>query len=218
MTRARVWPVLIVALLGFCAAWLWQATQVGATPQDVPTGATPPPLPAASPPAAVQAEAPAPTEPEQDPNTATVIFATHPAATATVTWGRKLLGRIKPGRPLVVKRPRDSGPLDVMVRAVGYMPVQTRAHTFSDTRVIVKLTRPENALELWGYRAPVITDAGVASPEDLAAQNAMAPALPGAPVPGAPVQAAPAPVSPAPVSPAPVSPAPVSPAPAPPSQ
>jgi hypothetical protein len=94
----------------------------------------------------------------QDPNTATVVFVTVPNVTATVFWGRKLLGKILPGKPLVVVRPRDSGPLDVIVRTAGYMPVQTRAHTFSDTRVLVKLTPPDKKTELLGYRIPI--DAG----------------------------------------------------------
>src|SRR5690348_16557121 len=61
----------------------------------------------------------------QDPNTATVVFVTVPNVTANVFWGRKLLGKILPGKPLVVVRPRDSGPLDVIVRTAGYLPVQT---------------------------------------------------------------------------------------------
>jgi hypothetical protein len=96
---------------------------------------------------------------EQAKDTATVVFITMPNVTATVTWGRKLLGKILPGKPLVVVRPRDSGPLDVMVRAPGYLAVQTRAHTFSDNRVLVKLTPPDRKNELVGYRVPI--DAGV---------------------------------------------------------
>jgi hypothetical protein len=60
--------------------------------------------------------------------------------------------------PLVVTRPRDSGPLDVIVHAAGYMPVHTRAHTFADTKIGVKLTRPDQKPTLFGYRAPI--DAG----------------------------------------------------------
>jgi hypothetical protein len=109
--------------------------------------------------------------PAVESTTATIIIGTMPAATATVHWGRKLLGKITPGRPLVVTRPRDSGPLDVMVRAAGFLAVQTRAHTFSDNRVVVKLTPVENKSELLGYRAPL--DAGVESPEQAAALNAL---------------------------------------------
>lgn len=113
-------------------------------------------------PAAKQVEPPAPTSEllldggvQEDKATATIVFATTPAATANVFWGRKLLGKITPGQPLVVVRPRDSGPLDVVIRASGYLAVQTRAHTFSDNRVQVKLTPPENMSELLGYRVPL---------------------------------------------------------------
>src|SRR5688500_6352224 len=48
--------------------------------------------------------------PASDPTKATIIFQTFPPAHATVLWGNTRLGRIKPQRPLVVVRPRDSGP------------------------------------------------------------------------------------------------------------
>jgi hypothetical protein len=83
-----------------------------------------------------------------------------PPANASVVWGNTRLGRIKPQRPLVVVRPRDSGPLDVVIRAPGFLPVQTRAHTFGDTRLVVKLTRVDQKSTLFGYRAP-LDDAGV---------------------------------------------------------
>jgi hypothetical protein len=122
----------------------------------------------ADPPASPQPSAAAPSKPAQ-PQTpapaapaasdqAHIIFTTVPAANANVTWGKKLLGRIAPRQPLVVVRPRDSGPLDVVVRAVGFLPVQVRAHTFSDSRVTVKLTPPDQKSTLLGYRLPI--DAG----------------------------------------------------------
>jgi hypothetical protein len=86
-----------------------------------------------------------------------------PAVNATVTWGKTRLGVIAPKQPLVVVRPRDSGPLDVIVRAPGYLPVHTRAHTFGDNRVMVKLTTPELKNTLLGYRAPI--DAGTLLPD-----------------------------------------------------
>jgi hypothetical protein len=93
------------------------------------------------------------------PTTATIVFTTVPAAHATVTWGKKKLGRITPSQALVVTRPRDSGPLDVIVRAEGFMVVHTRAHTFADNRVSIKLTPPDQKTVLLGYRVPI--DAGV---------------------------------------------------------
>lgn len=87
-----------------------------------------------------------------------IMFSTIPPTNASVTWGKKLLGKIAPKKPLVIVRPRDSGPLDVTVTAAGFLPVQTRAHTFADTHVQVKLTPPEQMPTLFGYRAPL--DAG----------------------------------------------------------
>lgn len=205
MNRTRMLSLCALVFTTVCAAWLFRTNDVAAVPPaPEPTAPVAPAVPASAP-ASAPATADTPAEPVQDPNTATIIVATVPAATATVTWGRKLLGRIKPGKPLVVQRPRDSGPLDIVVRAVGYLAVQTRAHTFSDNRVIVKLTRPENAIELLGYRAPMPEDGGVLSPEEAAAQSAMAPPIPGAPPVLAPAQSVPAP---APVGPPPVPPAP----------
>ena len=56
---------------------------------------------------------------------------------ATVTWGKKKFGIIAPHAPLIVQRPRDSGPLDVMVKSDGCVSVQTRAYTFEDSKVSV---------------------------------------------------------------------------------
>ena len=58
-------------------------------------------------------------------------------------------------------------PLDnVTVRAAGYLPVNTRAYTFSDTKVIVKVTPVALKHTLFGYReevpVPLPPDAGVA--------------------------------------------------------
>ncbi len=178
-----------IALVVFSAlslALLLRPSGVAATP-PAPTSPTPTSAaPQAAPPSATRATSaqPAPAgsalplkpeitqqAPPVDLTRATVVFATMPPATATVTWGRKSLGKITPGKPLVVVRPRDSGPLDVMVRATGYFPVQTRGHTFSDNRVMVKLTPLENESELLGYRAPL--DAGVETQEETAAINAL---------------------------------------------
>jgi hypothetical protein len=91
--------------------------------------------------------------------TARIEFTTNPSGDATVTWGKKKIGTIARRRPLVLTRPRDSGPMDVVVKAEGFLPVHTRAHTFGDNKVIVKLTAIDQQSTLLGYRAPL--DAGV---------------------------------------------------------
>jgi hypothetical protein len=85
-------------------------------------------------------------------NKVRITFTTVPSQKAMVFWGRKRLGLIAPRAPLVVERPRDSGPLDVIVRAQGFLPVQTRAYTFADSKVAVKLTPPDQKKALLGYR------------------------------------------------------------------
>lgn len=108
-------------------------------------------------------------QPDIDPTHATIAFSTIPSVRATVTWGKTLLGIIPRDESLVIVRPRDSGPLDVMVHARGFLPVQTRAYTFSDQNVVVKLTPVTDKSELLGYRVPL--DAGVDQSPDAALNN-----------------------------------------------
>ena len=107
-----------------------------------------------------------PTKGAREPQSAKVSIQilVYPSARATVSWGRKRLGIIRPQGSLTVKRPRDSGPLDLMIRAEGYLPVQTRAYTFDDTKLQVRLTPVDEINTLLGYREPV--DAGVDGGDD----------------------------------------------------
>jgi hypothetical protein len=99
------------------------------------------------------AGAPAPAAPKPMSDKVRITFTVVPTqAKAMVYWGRKRLGMIAPRQPLVVERPRDSGPLDVIVRSQGFLPVQTRAYTFADSKVGVKLTPPDQKKALLGYR------------------------------------------------------------------
>ena len=89
-----------------------------------------------------------------------VVIQTVPPEKATVFWGKKPLGLIKgKNKPLIFERPRDSGPMDVVVRAQGYLPVHTRAYTFSDFKLYVKLTSVEEKKSLFGYKE-ALPDAG----------------------------------------------------------
>lgn len=82
------------------------------------------------------------------------------AAKAKVLWGKRVLGLVEKHKPLVISRPRDSGPLDVVVRADGFLPVQTRLYTFADGKLSVKLTPPDEQKTLLGYREPPPPGAG----------------------------------------------------------
>jgi hypothetical protein len=111
-----------------------------------------------------------------------ITLQTVPPRKATVKWGSKTLGVIPVPRPLVVVRPRDSGPLDLVVRMAGFLPVHTRAYTFSDSRVAIKLTPVSEKNTLFGYRAEVPPE-GSASPDAGAPPPAPVPPPASAPVP-----------------------------------
>jgi hypothetical protein len=97
-------------------------------------------------------------------DTVHITIQTVPPRKAQVKWGRKNLGPIPAPRALVLERPRDSGPLDLAIRASGFLPLHTRVYTFTDSRVAVKLTPPTEKNKLFGYREEPAAnpDAGVA--------------------------------------------------------
>jgi hypothetical protein len=94
-----------------------------------------------------------------------VVFKTVPPTQATVSWGKKRLGIIKPKVPLVVERNRDSGPLDVVVHAEGCLPVHSRVYTFTDSVLAVKVTPLDKKNTLFGYKEapPPEEDAGASA-------------------------------------------------------
>jgi len=112
-------------------------------------------------------------------DTVHITIQTVPPRKAQVKWGRKFIGPIPAPRALVVERPRDSGPMDLVIHATGFLPVHTRAYTFSDSRVAVKLTPPAEKNTLFGYREEPAPnpDAGAPAPASPApASSAPAPA------------------------------------------
>jgi hypothetical protein len=116
-------------------------------------------------------------------NTVKITIITVPQAKKVlVMWGKKKLGLIAPKQPLILQRPRDSGPLDLIVQAEGYVPVQTRAYTFADTKLAVKLTPIDQKKTILGYRAEVPSpDAGAPPPPLGAPPTAAAPPIAPAP-------------------------------------
>jgi hypothetical protein len=140
----------------------WAATVAGATTIigiglgiGLAAGGAQPPAPASGSALAPVADGGAPS-----PNVK-ITFQTIPPEKAVVSWGKKPIGIINrlPKKPLIIERPRDSGPMDVVVRAKNpaknYLPVRTRAYTFSDTKVLVKLTLVEEKKTLFGYREEI---------------------------------------------------------------
>jgi hypothetical protein len=71
---------------------------------------------------------------------------------AHVFWGRKDLGEA----PLELQRPRNSGPMDLIVSAPGFLPLHTRALTDRDEKLILRLFSAEEAPQMLGYTAPPI--------------------------------------------------------------
>jgi hypothetical protein len=94
-----------------------------------------------------------------------IVFKVFPPSRATVSWGKKKLGAMKPKESLSVVRPRDSGPMDVVVRAEGCLPVHTRAYTFTDSVVSVKVTPLEQKNTLFGYKEVPPEDGGTGGPD-----------------------------------------------------
>jgi len=141
-TSKRWFAVAIATVLFAISLTGWAASKRGKKDKTASAKATPH--------AAAQT-----TENETPPakaDTVHISIQTSPSRKALVKWGRKTLGVIPTPRALVVERPRDSGPLDLVIYAGGYMPVHTRAYTFSDQHVAVKLTPPSEKNTLFGYR------------------------------------------------------------------
>jgi hypothetical protein len=114
-----------------------------------------------------------------------IIIQVNPPEKATIMWGKKSIGMTKgPRKPLIIERPRDSGPMDVVIRAKGFLPVHTRAYTFADTKLLVKLTPEEEKKSVFGYREE-LPDAGPPEAGAPAAPAVFGPPAPGAPSPDA---------------------------------
>ena len=150
MTRTAVWSRR-AGLAAFSAALILVPLAMVAAADDADAPAAP---------------AAAPAAPKQQGPNVRIVFTVLPSTKkATVNWGKKKLGVIGPKAPLIVTRPRDSGPLDVVVRAEGCVPVQTRAYTFEDSKVAVKVTPNEQKNTLLGYREEVSPDGGASNPD-----------------------------------------------------
>jgi hypothetical protein len=139
-------------------------------------------------PAAAASAAPAASA-AQSANVKITIITVPSQKGVSVMWGKKRLGVIAPHQPLILQRPRDSGPLDLLIKCDGFVTVQTRAYTFADSKLAVKLTPLDQKNTLLGYReeVPATPDAG-APPAASAPPPGVA-----APPPGAPTSASPRP-------------------------
>jgi hypothetical protein len=80
--------------------------------------------------------------------TVTIKILAEPRRQAHVFWGRKDLGLA----PLEVQRPRNSGPLELLVLAPNCLPLHTRVFTDRDDKLWLRLYSKEEAPQVLGYR------------------------------------------------------------------
>ena len=83
----------------------------------------------------------------------TLKLSVTPQVKALVMWGAKQMAKLAPGgMETEIARPRGSGPLDLEIRADGYLPYHTRLYADRNDKVSVRLYRGEEAPGLFGYR------------------------------------------------------------------
>jgi hypothetical protein len=96
---------------------------------------------------------PAPAVPKQVREKVKITVQTIPPVKAEVRWGKKKLGVLNTGKkPFFIERFKDSGPIDITVRAEGFLPVHTRAYTFETHKINVKLTPVSEKHTLFGFK------------------------------------------------------------------
>jgi hypothetical protein len=85
--------------------------------------------------------------------TVTLKLSVTPQVKAAVTWGAKQIARLSPGTmDTEISRPRGSGPVDLEIKAEGFMPYHTRLYADRSDKVSVRLYRVEEAPGLLGYK------------------------------------------------------------------
>jgi hypothetical protein len=85
--------------------------------------------------------------------TVTLKLSVTPQVKAMVTWGAKQIARLSPGTmDTEISRPRGSGPVDLEIKAEGFMPYHTRLYADRSDKIGVRLYRLEEAPGLLGYK------------------------------------------------------------------
>src|SRR5262249_5628973 len=82
-----------------------------------------------------------------------------------IFWGKKLMGE----SPFELVRPRDSGPVDLVIKNDGFLIVHTRAYTYKNDILYVKLTKLADKMKLLGAKQEIpppegTPDGGVPAP------------------------------------------------------
>lgn len=107
----------------------------------------------------VQQAVPAP--PVKPPPPKVKIFVSSQPSKAVISWGKKELGKT----PLTIERPRDSGPMDLVLRREGYFPVHVRAYSFRSDHIGVALTRLADRMTIFGAKKELPPDAAATVPD-----------------------------------------------------
>jgi hypothetical protein len=85
--------------------------------------------------------------------TVTLKLSVTPQVKAFVTWGAKQVARLSPGSmDAEISRPRGSGPVDLEIKAEGFMPSHTRLYADRNDKIGVRLYRVEEAPGIFGYK------------------------------------------------------------------
>lgn len=119
-----------------------------------PGAAAAPPIDAGAPEIVEQAELRL-EEPEANPYSeqVTLKLTVSPPVKALVLWGAKQIAHLEPGKmDTVITRPRGSGPVDLEIKAEGYLPYHTRLYADRNDKLGVRLYRPEDAPNIFGYK------------------------------------------------------------------
>jgi hypothetical protein len=126
-----------------------QAAKLAAAASPAPTTATAPPA------TKIADDDLKVEEPEANPysDEITLKISVTPAVKALAMWGAKQIAKLAPGSmDAEIVRPRGSGPVDLEIKADGFMPYHTRLYSDRNDKVNVRLYRAEEAPGLFGYK------------------------------------------------------------------
>jgi PEGA domain len=173
VARACVAPVLGALMFAAACVHAPEREPAAESPRSPPSAtnaggavtAPPSTAPTAPAPSAATADGgvPAPAAPAAAKPTKVRIVVRSIPPKALVAWGKKQLGPT----PVIFERPRESGPIDLVVRSEGYFSVHTRMYTFRNDAITVKLTKLADRMTIFGAKQelpPPAPDGGAPPP------------------------------------------------------
>ena len=88
---------------------------------------------------------------ESGHSTVNLAIYTEPRVYARVYHGKEYLGNT----PLKLVWAKDTGPIDVVLRAKGYLEINTRLYTYRNDKITVKMRKVEEANQLFGFKKKI---------------------------------------------------------------